>query len=245
MARKSNTRKGHGEGTTRQRADGSWEFRYTLGSNAGTGKQIQKSVYAKTEEEIIKKSNEIKYKIANGIYEEPNKMKLCVWLEEIWQKEYMGGIKPSTIQKYKDDIRLHIIPALGNVPLQKLNTHTIQKFYNSLRNEKGLSAKTVKNIHGVLHSALKRATIIGYINNNPADNIELPRIQKQEMHPLKDEKFKAFLEAIKGNRYEDIFFVDVFTGLRRGEILGLTWKDIDFEKQGINELRLLRAVQIQ
>ena len=107
---------------------------------------------------------------------------------------------------------------------------TIQKFYNTLsRGDKPLSAKSIKGIHGVLHAALKQAVMIGCIKTNPSEYCTLPKLQKREIVPLSVEETARFLEAIKGDPYEAIFFVDVFTGLRQGEILGLTWDCVDFE----------------
>ena len=151
---------------------------------------------------------------------------------DTWATIYLGGVKPRTVEIYKSDIRLYIKPALGAIRLDALNTHTIQQFYNDLMTERdgkrGLSAKTIKNIHGVLHQALKQAVLNGYIRFNPADACALPRIKKTELKPFDEAQIAAFLKAIQGHRFEDIFVVTLFTGLREGEVLGLTWDCVDF-----------------
>ena len=106
----------------------------------------------------------------------------------------------------------------------------IQQMYNELQTEKGLSPKTIKNVHGVLHRALEQAQKMGYIRNNPLAAVTLPRIEKKQIKPLEDNELCAFLKEIRGDTYELVYFVTVFTGLRQGEVLGLTWDCVNFEK---------------
>ncbi|MCL2298950.1 MAG: phage integrase SAM-like domain-containing protein, partial [Firmicutes bacterium] len=183
MARKSDTRAAQGAGSIRQRPDGRWEGRYTAGRDPGTGKQVQKSVYGSTQKEVLKKLQEIQTDMERGVFLEPNRITLGQWLE-VWRKEYLGGIKPNSQYDYTAQIRNHIAPALGAVRLQKLTPHQVQGFYNALQREKNLAPKTVKNVHGVLHSALKQAQRLGYIQKNPADNINLPRVERPAIQPM-------------------------------------------------------------
>lgn len=94
----------------------------------------------------------------------------------------------------------------------------------------GLSPKTVKNIHGVLHKALQQAVAIGYLRFNPADACTLPRVERKELQPLDEGAIGKFLSAIKGHPYENLFLVTLFTGMRQGEVLGLTWDCVDFNQ---------------
>ena len=233
MPRKSNTRAAQGAGTIRQRKNGRWEARYTVGRDPGTGKQIQRSVYGDTQQEVRKKLAQLTASLDAGTYKEPCKMTVGQWLD-IWAADYLGGVKPFTVRSCSDQIRNHIKPALGSVKLEALNAHTIQEFYNSLGAERegkpGLSPKTVKNIHGVLHKALQQAVKIGYLRFNPADACELPRAVRKELKPLDEEQSKAFLTAIQGHRFEMLYTVTLFTGMREGEALGLLWDCVDFKK---------------
>ena len=222
-----------GAGTIRQRADGRWEARFVIGVGPGTGKDIRKSVYAPTQKEARKKMTEAIAALDSGPYKEPCKMTMGQWLD-IWTAEYLNNLKPRTVESYQCQIKNHIRPALGAVRMEVLNAHTIQQFYNRLGQEKdgkpGLSPKSIKIIHGVLHKALSQAVAIGYISFNPADPCTLPRVERKELKPLDEDATGRFLEAVKGHRYEGVFLVTLFTGMRQGEVLGLSWDCVDFDK---------------
>lgn len=224
------TKNAKGGGTIRKRSDGRWEARYTLGIDPKTGKQIQKSVYGKTQKEVRQKLTAITAEIDDGTYMDIPRLKTADWLNT-WVTEYIGNVKSSTRKSYQDHVRLNIIPYIGNVPLSKVTAAMIQQMYNELQAEKELSPKTIKNVHGVLHRALEQAQKTGYIRSDPLAAVTLPRIERKQIKPLEDEELSAFLKEIRGNPYELVYFVTVFTGLRQGEVLGLTWDCVNFEKQ--------------
>jgi len=232
MPRKS-TRNAQGSGTIQQRPDGRWEARFTVGRDPGTGKQLQRSVYGATQKEVRQKLAQITASIDSGAYTTPSKMTVSQWLDT-WSRDYLGSVKPFTVLNYNQHIKNHIKPALGAVKLEALNAHTIQGFYNSLGkpqgDKPGLSAKTVKCVHGVLHKALSQAVKVGYLRFNPAGACELPRIERKEIKPLDNEEIGAFMKAIQGHRFEAVYLVTLFTGLRRGEVCGLTWDCIDLAR---------------
>ncbi len=236
MARKD-TRAAQGNGTIRKKTVTRrgkqyvyWEARVSVGRDPGTGKQIQKSFSGKTQKEVREKLRAAAVAVDNQEYFEPSKLTLGEWLDT-WAETYLNSVKPRTVDCYKSNIAQHIKPALGAVRLAALTPVDVQRFYNGLRNKKTgqpLSAKTKKNIHGALHRALEKAVSLGYIRHNPADRPDLPKIQKTEIKPLDDAEIKAFLEAAAGHEYETIYLVTLFTGLREGEVLGLTWDCVDF-----------------
>ena len=209
-----------------------WQGRYTEGFDPGTGKQIQRSITGKTQKEVAQKLRQITASLDDGTYKAPCKLTVGEWLD-IWTQDYLGGVKASTAYLYKKNVELYIVPHLGNIKLEALNTHTVQHFYNQLVSPTDpavnpLSAKTVKNIHGVFHKAMQQAVLIGYLRYNPADACILPRIERKKIKPFDDAQITAFLTAIQGNRFETLFILTLFTGMREGEVLGLTWDCIDF-----------------
>ena len=192
------TRGANGGGSIRKRSDGRWEARYSLGFDPKTGKQIQKSIYGKTQKEVRQKLNKVNIEIDEGTYTEPSKMKVSSWLDE-WLRNYIGNVKGSTVKSYQDHVRLNIKPYIGETQLSKLSTAMVQSMYNELLREKGLSPKTIKNVHGVLHRALDQAMKMGYIKINPLNAVMLPRIEKPQIKPMEDEALLYFLKEIKGN----------------------------------------------
>ena len=151
-------RRARGEGNIRQRKDGTWEARFVIGVDPGTGKDIRKSVYARTQKEARQKMTEAVAALDKDDYREPCKMTLGKWMD-IWSNEYLGSVKPRTVATYKDCIKNHIKPALGAVKLEILTAHAIQKFYNSLSKSsaeggKGLALNSFEQAGGneQLHS---------------------------------------------------------------------------------------------
>ena len=131
MAKKKSSKRANGDGSIRQRKDGTWEGRYTAGVNPGTGKPIRKSVYGKTKLEVAEKLRSITSAIDNGSYFDPAKLTVKEWFET-WLSDYMAGVKPLTVQQYRSMTETHILPALGAVKLSKLTAPQLQKFYNQL-----------------------------------------------------------------------------------------------------------------
>lgn len=208
-----------------------YEARYTEGFDPGTGKQIQRSISGKTQKEVAQKLKAALAALDSGTYIAPCKMTVGEWVD-IWSEQYLGGVKESTVAAYKATIRTHIKPGIGAIRLDALDTHLVQSFYNGLReatkDRDAVSPKTVKNVHGVLHKALQQAVANGYIRFNPTNSCILPRIEKKELKPLDEAETKLFLAAVKGHPLELLYTITLFTGLREGEALGLTWDRVDF-----------------
>lgn len=224
-----------------------WEARYTEGYDHGTGKQIQRSITGKTQKEVAQKLKSATKAIDDGTYTAPSKMTVGEWLD-IWAAEYLGNVKPGTASVYSSVIQTHLKPGLGAIRLDALNAHTIQGFYNSLLkpkdgNTSALSPKSVRNAHGILHKALNQAVLNKYIHTNPADACILPLVERKEIKPLDETQINDFLKAIRGHRFEDLFVVALFTGMREGEVLGLKWDCVDFKKGTIVINKQLQKVR--
>lgn len=216
-----------------------WEARATVGYDPGTGKQIQKSVTGKTQREVSQKLTELLKSVNDSSYTPPDKRTVSSWADT-WASEYLGGVKPRTADSYKSMIERHIKPSIGALRLVNLRGEDVQRFYNKLQ-KNGLSPKTIKNIHGTLHKALQQAVENRYIPFNPSDSCKLPKAEKAEMKPLDDNQIAQFLRTVKGHRYEDLYIVTLFTGMRQGEVCGLMWDCVDLDTGTILVKRQLQS----
>ena len=244
-------RRANGEGNIRKRKDGRWEGRYTVGRDPETGKAIIKNVLGKTQAEVKEK---LKIAIEENVgidYGRAKNYTVGNWLE-VWYENYAKiKMRPSTYLTYHGYIENHIKPQLGKIPLNDLTTLHLQQFYKKLLAEgrverieaqkqpKGLSAKTVRNIHQIISSALKLAVEQRLIAHNPADGCALPKAERKEMQTLPVEQLTSFLREAKDSGVFALYYIDLTTGLRRGELLGLKWSDIDLEK---GDLRVQRQI---
>ena len=231
MARKS-TRAAAGAGSIRQRPDGTWEGRLTVGSDPGTGKPVRKSIYGKTQAEVRKKMAATQRAIDNGTYQAPNKTTVSEWLDTWLETFCAAKVKPLTYSSYEVAIKKHIKPSMGALRLQAVRGIHVQKLYNSMT-AAGLSAKTVKNVAAILHKAFSVAVKQGIMQANPCDAAELPKAADKEITPLTDAEIPLFLDAIKGHPFEGAYALCLFAGLREGECLGLSWDQVDFEARRI------------
>lgn len=201
-----------------------YEARITTGRDPGTGKQIQRSFTGKTQKEVREKMQAAAVEVNQGTYTAPQRMTVGQWLD-IWQKDYLGHVKPGTVLAYKSAIKNQIKPGLGAVQLAGLRPHAVQSFVNGLD---GLSPSSVRLAYKILRMALEKAVELDYIPKNPANRCVLPKLQQTEVRPLGDGQAAALLEAAKGTELENIIPVALFTGLRLSELLGLTWEAVDF-----------------
>lgn len=160
-----------------------------------------------------------------------------------WIDIHAPTIGVTTGPMYRSHINHHIIPALGYIPLQKLTTDKIQKFYGDLI-EEGLEASSIKFIHSVFSCALNDAVEWGKIGRNPALKVKLPRGESHEIMPLSEEQAQALLEAAQGHDFmECLLTLALNTGMRKGELLALHWNDIDFSKNVVHVRRTLSFVR--
>ncbi len=223
-----------------------WEGRVTVGFDPWTGKQIQRSVTGNTQKEVTQELNQRIHDMDIGEYVSPADLTVSEWLDD-WAGNFLTGVKPRTKDSYRTTVETHLKPMLGKVVLQKLTPRDVQVCINRLtegmEEEGGLSAKTVKNIHGVLHKALEQAVALGYLAKNPATGTNLPRVMRKRIHPFTMEQVKKFVRICHGLRFGILFLVTLFTGAREGEILGLTWDCVDFDNDLITIEKQLQKVR--
>ena len=223
-----------------------WEAGVTIGYDPGTGKQIRKTYTGKTQKEVREKMQAAAVAVQDGDFFEPAKMTVAEWLD-LWLKEYSADWKYMTKRKYETVCRIHLKPALGATKLAKLTTPQIQSFYNELgrtgkvttktdkksgktvERREPLSPKSIRLVHGILSKALNTAVRVGYIKRNAAELCTTPKLEKKEISPLTDAQIKEFVALCAGEDYGRIYKLILFTGLREGEALGLTWDCIDFQ----------------
>ena len=225
-------KRGQNEGSIRKRPDGTWEARVTIGIMAD-GKQKQKSLYGKTRQEVSAKMTDLLNNLQKGLITNPTEMTLSEWLDFYMPEYKKKFVKPATYNNYTIKVTNHIKPAIGHYKLKALRQDIIQKFINSL-SDKGLAPATVEAIFKLLHNALETAVDDGLIVRNVANRVRLPKVSKPKIEAFTVDQQRAFEEKAKETYMGDMYIFDLCTGMRLGELLGLKWGDIDFEKEQLH-----------
>ena len=240
MARKRKA----GDGTVRQRKDGRWEGRIVIGYD-DNGYPNTKNVLAKTKKGCLEKLQKLKEE-CGGLKPEKVRpeMPFGVWLTYWYENHSKPKIRPTTQETYESRIRLHIIPEIGSIPLNKLTQNDLQQFYGRLKKSgrkrftdkygEGLSDRMVRMCHATCRSALEKAVQDGLIRVNPAIGCKLPPKKAREMQVLTREELQRFLIQAKFEGYYEVFLLDLATGLRRGELMALQWDDLNFKTGVLN-----------
>ena len=247
MAKRKSTR---GNGSVHLRKDGRWEGRYVIGYN-DKGYPKTKNVLAKTKRECEEKLKALRESLKNTKPEPPKAgMTFGAWLDYWYQNTCKPAIRPKTQADYENRIYQHIIPELGHIPLAKLTPAELQQFYIRLKQTgrlirteeygSGLSDSMVKSCHVTCRVALDKAVTQGLIPKNPAAVCKAPVTHPKEMQVLTLEEMQRLLIQAKEDGCYELLLLELSTGLRRGELLGLRWEDLDFHT---GELRIERQVQ--
>lgn len=229
-----------------KRSKDSYSIVIDVGTDPATGKRKQQRVSIKgTKKEAEQRLSELLHQLDTGTFIKPGKTTVAEYLER-WLKDYAWpNLSPKTAEGYEHMINRHIVPALGNIPLTQLKPSDIQKYYSDKLatgrkdGTGGLSARTVRHHHVTLHGALQIAVKQGLLIRNPCDAVTPPHYQRPEMHTLNEDDIHKLLEAAKDTLYYPIFYIALFTGMRRSEMLALRWCDIDLD---LCELSVTRSL---
>ena len=204
-----------------------------------------------TKREAQKYLNELLHKIEIGTYVAPSKITLADFLKQ-WLNDYAKvNTAPKTYQGYERIIRQHLIPKLGNMKMDQLKPIHIQQYYTNRLTEGridgsgGLSNRSVLHHHRLLHKALEDAVKWQIIAINPAKAVNSPKDQKKKVNVLTKEQVHALLQYVKSHKYYAPIYLAIKTGMRRGEILGIRWEDVDFEKYTISVNQQIQRLKKQ
>jgi len=238
-------RSANGEGNIRKRKDGRWEGRYTAGYDPNTGKRIIKNVLGKTQAEVKEKLIQAVDAAKALDISRTDDYTVLSWLRTWYELYSKPNVRPSTAEYYRRSIELHVGPRIGDIKLNKLTSRDLQKLYRDLQEngrlrkeqksaEPGLSNATVRGIHMMLHNALDRAKKERLILSNPAEDCIIPKLEKQEMKILHPEDMKAYLTAAEEYGVLPMFYLELTSGIRKGELAALLWSDLNIEERTIS-----------
>jgi integrase len=203
-----------------------WWVQFTI-----NGKRYTKRGF-KTKKDAERALAEMQNDVHKGSYVVPQKVTFGIYLDQ-WL-DGRQNITEETKKTYRSYCRTHIDQSIGSLPLEKLNPIAIQSFMNELR-EKGLADNTLRRIFSMVHASLNAAERMGLVQRNPANKIEKPKAKKKQLTVWEPEVVSDFLEKSKHHtRYWICIYLAVMTGMRQGEILGLRWSDIDFDRGTIS-----------
>src|SRR5215210_5896929 len=228
-------KRGNGEGSITRRKDGLYMARYTVETATGAKR---KTLYAKTRKEASEKLTVALAQAQKGITADAGALSVGAFIERWIEDSVRGSVRQSTYQRDESLCRVHIVTALGKKKLKTLSAADVQRFYRD-KLDADLSSATVHKLHVLLHKALKQADRWGLVPRNVADDVDPPKVHKEEVRPLTNEQARKLLNTVQGDRLEALYVVAIQSGLRQGELLALRWEDVDLEARTVQVRRTL------
>src|SRR5215213_8376754 len=212
-----------GEGTYKKRKDGRWEAQYSV--TLSDGRLKRKSVYARTKDEVAMMLRKAIADSEGGLAFDAEGLTVAEYLRHWLESSVNGSVWHTTYRDYAGHVKNHIVPELGRLKLAKLTATHIQALYRK-KLDSGLTPRTVQYIHATLHKALDQAVKWRLIPYNVSDAVAKPRQKRSERDALTLRQVLNFFEVAKGDRFEALYVLAIFTGMRPGEILALRWSDL-------------------
>jgi len=229
-------KRGNNEGSISKRPDGRWMARISL--PGGTRKYF----YGSTRAEVAKKMAEATRDRDKGLPVLNERETLGRFLDRWLDESVRPTKRPKTIKSYEMQIRVHLKPTLGKVPLAKLSPQHVQNLQNDML-AAGLAPASVQYTRAVLRKALGQALKWGLVARNVVTLVDPPTVKKVQVRPLTPEQARTLLEHVRGDRYEALYIVALATGMRQGELLGLAWEDVDLEDKTVTVRRALQRAR--
>ncbi|WP_281885823.1 site-specific integrase [Paenibacillus sp. YYML68] len=212
---------------------GTWYFVVDAGKDdKGKRQQIKRRGF-RTESEAKREMRKVQSQVDEKTFVKPTKLTYSEFLTE-WLQSKSLKLRRVTLEMYTGHVQRHIVPHLGFHEIAKITSAQVEKFYVTLSEEKGLGSRTVLDIHKILKSSFEAAMKRKYVTSNPVRDAETPKVISQEMSVWSIEEVSKFLESARDDRYYLAFHLALATGMRQSEILGLRWKDIDFDNEVLN-----------
>jgi integrase len=230
------SKRGNGEGgITRHKKSGLYMARYMVQTVAGPKRR---ALYGKTRSEVAAKLSKALADREGGFTYDAGKQTVEEYLTRWLSNSVRDTVRQRTYERYESIVRVHLAPAIGKVKLKALTPEHVRGLYRE-KLDGGLAPRTVLHIHRTLSKALKQATDDGLIPRNAAAPVKPPRPRREEIRPLNREQVRALFEAAREDRLEALYAVAVTAGLRRGELQGLKWEDLDLEAGTLQVRRTL------
>lgn len=220
-------KRGAGEGSISKRPNGTWYARYTVRLPDGTTKRP--AIYGKTRREVAEKLAKVLNEINLGIFVEPSKITIEQYLTYWLEQSVRPNIRPATFVSYEVIVRLHLIAGLGDILLQGLTPQHVEAYKNRKLAEP-MAPRSVAYHLTLLRAALDQAVKWNYVQRNVAGLVDKPRVPRYQSARMTVEQAQTLLQALRGDRMEALYILAVATGMRRGELLGLRWCDVDLDR---------------
>ena len=231
------SKRGQNEGSIYKRNDGRWVAVVNLGYQ--NGRRGRKSFYGDTRREVQERLTQVLRDQQQGLPVATERQTVGQFLQNWLIESVKPAVRPMSYIRYEQLVRIHLSPALGKIPLQKLAPQHVQALLNQKLAE-GLSPRTVQYVRATLRFALNQALRWGLVARNAAALVDSPQVKRPEIGILDVDQARKLLESVKGHRLEALYSVALALGLRQGEALALRWQDVNFENQ---TLRVTAALQ--